>query len=335
MPWRERVAQARAWLDAFGPDWISLQFVPFGFHPKGLCFGLGKHLAAMNAQASWHVMFHELWLGLEEGTPVKHRIWGALQRRVAMDVMARLRPRVVHTQAAPHRIVLQRNGITAAILPLFGNLPCAGKDGWSGLLEPLVTKTAGARLDRGELYLAGVLGRVPPEWSLQRVLEILGPLTERSHKRLVLVFFGKNLLPPAAIEVFNNVARGRADLVFAGERTDVEMSEILQAVDLGLATTPGQMVQKSGAVAAMLEHGLTVLTTRDDWRLRGSEVPQLEAPGLLWPEQFRSLSALPERNIGTAQGSSVEDVASRMIAALAQNTARLANSPATKVTINT
>src|ERR1019366_978591 len=46
-PWSKRTVEARNWLDGFNPDWISLQYVPFGFHPKGLCFGLGKSLATM------------------------------------------------------------------------------------------------------------------------------------------------------------------------------------------------------------------------------------------------------------------------------------------------
>src|SRR3974390_3291412 len=32
MPWLERARRAREWLCGFGPDWYSLQFVPFGFH---------------------------------------------------------------------------------------------------------------------------------------------------------------------------------------------------------------------------------------------------------------------------------------------------------------
>src|SRR5262249_55454246 len=140
LPWGDRIAQARKWLDAFGPDWISLQFVPYAFHQKGLCFGLGKKLSALNGKASWHIMFHELWLGLEEKSPVKHRVTGVLQRSIIMDCLRRLSPRAVHTQTESHRIVLGREKITASILPLFGNIPRANGDAWAELLEPLITK---------------------------------------------------------------------------------------------------------------------------------------------------------------------------------------------------
>ena len=62
MPWQERASTARKWLDAFNPDWVSLQFVPFGFHPKGLPFGLSRHLKSIIGLRPLHWMFHELWV---------------------------------------------------------------------------------------------------------------------------------------------------------------------------------------------------------------------------------------------------------------------------------
>jgi hypothetical protein len=101
-PWSQRILEARKWLDTFNPEWISLQFVIFGFHPKGLCFGLGEKIAAINSKASWNVMFHELWLGLGENSSLKLRLWGSLQRIIIRDLIKRLRPRTVHTQADPY-----------------------------------------------------------------------------------------------------------------------------------------------------------------------------------------------------------------------------------------
>ena len=38
MAGEERIRQAREFLDAFQPDCISLQFVPYAFHPKGIAW---------------------------------------------------------------------------------------------------------------------------------------------------------------------------------------------------------------------------------------------------------------------------------------------------------
>jgi hypothetical protein len=317
MPWNERVVEARNWLDVFNPDWISLQFVPFGFQRRGLCFGLGKWLAAMNKKASWHIMFHELWLGLGEKSSVKHRILGALQRLIIWDLKGRLRPRIVHTQAEPYRIALKREKIIASVLPLFSNIPRINGDGWDGLLEPLVTKAVGKHQDRTKLYLAGVLGMVHPEWNAEQTVNILFPLVQRFQKRLVLVFHGKNNLTSEVINNLKFTLQDRADVVMAGERTSIEISKILQALDLGLATSPRQIIQKSGSVAAMLEHGLQVLVTRDDWHLRGLDSPPEEKSSrLLFPRQFASLKNLPARDLQPPMESGVQRVADRMLAAM-------------------
>jgi hypothetical protein len=38
----------------------------------------------------------------------------------------------------------------------------------------------------------------------------------------------------------------------------------LQSIDFGLATTPWQLIGKSASTAAMLDHGLPVIVSRDD-----------------------------------------------------------------------
>ena len=229
VPWSSRIIEVRKRLDVFDPDWTSLQFVPFGYHPKGLCFGLGKWLAAMNAKAAWHIMFHELWLGMGDKAPIKHRVLGALQRQIILDLTRRLRPRIVNTQAELYREALSRQKIKAAILPLFSNIPLTTGDGLDDLLEPLVTKALGRREARARLYLAGVFGAVAPEWNADQAVNTLLPLVQRCHKRLVLVFHGKNNLTPEAFNTLSFILKNRADIVAAGKRSNVEISKILQS----------------------------------------------------------------------------------------------------------
>lgn len=316
-PWSKRIIESRNWADVFNPDWTSLQFVPFGFHRKGLYFGLGRSLARINAKASWHVMFHELWLGLGEKSPVKHRVWGALQRLIVMDLMRRLRPRIVHTQAETYRVALKREKITASILPLFSNIPYVEGNGWDGLLEPLVTKSVERHADRSELYLAGVLGMMAPEWNAERAVATLLPLVQRFQKRLVLVFFGKSNISMEAANELKLALQNRAEVVAAGERTGSEMSRILQTLDMGIATTPRQVIQKSGSAAAMLEHGLTLLVIRDDWRLRGPDAPPEEKSSqLLSPNEFAVLKTLPARDLQRSGNNGVKRVADQMLEAM-------------------
>jgi hypothetical protein len=317
LPWSKRITEARNWLDVFNPDWISLQFVTFGFHQRGLCLGLGKKLAAINSKASWHIMFHELWLGMGEKSPVKHRVLGALQRTFIRDFLHRLQPRSVHTQAEPYRKVLSREKVVASVLPLISNVPYVKGDGWAGLLEPLLAEAIGERPNRTKFYLAGVFGAVHPEWNAEQAVNILLPLVKQFQKRLVLIFLGRSGLTPEAFNELKSTLRNRADVITTGERKGFEISTILQSLDLGLATSPRQIIQKSGSVAAMLEHGLPVLVTRDDWRMRGIDLqPEETSSRLLSPRQFDLLKKLPIRDLQLPAGGSVKQVASQMLAAM-------------------
>jgi hypothetical protein len=54
-----------------------------------------------------------------------------------------------------------------------------------------------------------------------------------------------------------------------GPLSDQAVSQVLQAADFGLATTPWLLREKSGSLAALREHGLPIVLTRNDWQLAG------------------------------------------------------------------
>jgi hypothetical protein len=317
MPWNARVVEARKWIGPFNPAWMSLQFVPFGYHPKGLCFGLGKKLSGIHPSAAWQIMFHELWLGLGAHSSLKHRLWGAVQQSIIRDLVRQLQPRVVHTQADPYQQALQRENIPASILPLFGNITYVPGEAWDDLLAPLVAAASGEAPNRNRFYLAGIFGAIHPEWSAQKTVDVLLPLVQRAQKQLVLVFFGKNNLTPEALNQLKATLPGRITMISIGEKSNSEVSQILQALDLGLATSPYQVIQKSGTVAAMLEHGLQVLVTRDDWHLAGADSRPLgKSLRLLLPDQFTRLGVLPVRDRQLPADSGAKLVAEKLTGAM-------------------
>jgi hypothetical protein len=50
-----------------------------------------------------------------------------------------------------------------------------------------------------------------------------------------------------------------------GYCTDQEISKLLSSCDYGISTTPYLLVQKSGTIAALLEHKLPVLCVARKW----------------------------------------------------------------------
>src|SRR5215210_3802535 len=59
---KKKMQFARKWIDNENPEWLSLQYVPFSFHTKGLPFRLSKLLRGLGKGRKWQIMFHELWL---------------------------------------------------------------------------------------------------------------------------------------------------------------------------------------------------------------------------------------------------------------------------------
>jgi hypothetical protein len=52
--------------------------------------------------------------------------------------------------------------------------------------------------------------------------------------------------------------------VRCGELPAEEISALMQTVDFGVAVSPWNLMGKSGSAAAMLDHGLPILFTRDE-----------------------------------------------------------------------
>src|ERR1017187_3346588 len=105
--WGERTAHSRKWVDHFAPDWVSLQFVGYGFHSKGLPVTFASRFMDATGPRRVHLMLHELWVGEELDASWSRRATGLLQRLTILRLVRQLRPAVIHTQAEPHRALLK------------------------------------------------------------------------------------------------------------------------------------------------------------------------------------------------------------------------------------
>ena len=121
--WVDRVTAARAFVAEAGPDLISLQLVLYSFHPAGLSFALPQLLRAIIGPIAVEVMLHELWLGEQTGARLKTRVFGFCQRKIIEGVVKKLACRVTHTSNSAYTRLLNRRGIAAKLLPLFGSVP--------------------------------------------------------------------------------------------------------------------------------------------------------------------------------------------------------------------
>jgi hypothetical protein len=256
--WTERFQHAEAFVAAHPPDWLSWQIVPYGFHPKGILPDSAYEFTRLGQGRNRQVMLHELWIGLSLGEPFKNRVYGFLQRRALEEFIRQLAPALIDTTNPAYRTALIRRGITPGILPLCGNIP----------VEPMPPAPGGAE------WVGGIFGTVHPQLDPHPCLDALSNAATAAKRSLRIVGFGR--LGAHGDKLFAQLKThyaGRIAFENLGERPSGEISRLLQSLDFGIGTHPWALIGKSGAVAAMLDHGLPVIVPRDDWALRTPPTP--------------------------------------------------------------
>jgi hypothetical protein len=283
LPWKRRTGKALAALHQFQPDWVSLQFVCYGFHPKGLTFDHARRFAPLFTTGRGHVMLHELWIGESTGYGLKDRLIGWLQKRGVISLLRTLRPAVIHTSNPVYRELLRRYGLKALELPLPGNIPVITPV--VGGFETLLRRHGLPfdSLERDDWWIAGVFGTIQRQWSPLRFLDELCTLARKKRKRMLFLHFGRTHKDGAAVwqKLAEQFGTGGTFLVLGPQEESV-LSTVLQAVNFGIATSPWALIGKSGCAAAMLDHGLPVAVPDDDWQLRRGLTPEPTADPLLF-----------------------------------------------------
>ena len=249
--------EVRQYADQFDPDWMSLQFVPFGFHPRGLSTGLSKALLVISAGRAWHIMFHELWVGMAEEESQKLVWWGRLQRVLIKSLIKKLQPKVIHTQTMLYRSLLNQISFKAGYLPLFGNIPIN-----SSYISPKdKLKTDSNSI---ELVAFGLIHHGAP-------IELLaGDVAQYSSRKGIpvkLTFIGRS--GPEQRRWASVWRAAGLPVTILGEQPADRISSVLSNATMGISATATAVIDKSGTVAAMREHGLPVLSVSKPWQPRG------------------------------------------------------------------
>jgi hypothetical protein len=262
--WADRVRRLGDFRDSFHPDWISLQMVPFGFQKKGMLFGLRSIFRSLTVGAPLHIMFHELWVGSGRPSPLRFYLTGLLQSLGIRQLLKQVRPRLVTTSNPVYAAMLESLGVQAEILPLFGNVPI----GKAGLLrlEKLLPEAGITEENRKDWWIGLFFGALHEQWQPEPFFSLLTRSALKAGKRICLVLVGR--AGGGGNAIWNELqARYGREIAFVnrGEQSTEIISALLQEADFGIASSPWQLIGKSGTVAAMLDHGLPVIVTRDDF----------------------------------------------------------------------
>ena len=262
MPWKARIRTATKFLRQTPPDWVSLQFVPYSFQKKGFAGALVRGIPQLVDRSRLHVMLHEIWI--DGSASWRKRLVSAVQRRAILS-LARRPHAVIHTSNGTYQHELRAHGVAARVLPLFGSIPIARSDA-TPWLAPLLDAAGCEALSRarGDWWLFTLFGTLHPIWPPLPLLEDLRAAAAAANKRIAIVSVGRL---GAGERLWADLASTYASsipMLRLGEQPAERISELLQTVDFGIATTPLALIGKSATVAAMFDHGLPVVVNRED-----------------------------------------------------------------------
>jgi hypothetical protein len=253
---KQRLVWSKNVITNFQPDWISLQFVPYSFNSRGLPFWLPSFLKKLRGKHKWHIMFHELWIGMESSTSLKSKYIGLLQKRIVLKILKENKNIIINTQTELYQSKIAALGYKAMLLPLFSNI----------VTNKLSTATRTADILELRFCLFGSIHYGAPVEKF--VSDLKHVLLQSNEKRaLKFIFIGHC---GAAIEEWKRVLiTNKIQFEITGFVSDEEISTILSGCQYGISTTPYVLNQKSGSLTAMFDHQLSVLCVSRNWIVDG------------------------------------------------------------------
>jgi hypothetical protein len=288
LAWGRRMKCVRQFLQDYQPDWVSLQFGPFAYHPKGLSARLERDIRSLADDCHLHVMCHELWIDPAFPLPLRHRFLGWLQQSFVQRLFSGLRPILVHTQLEHYQRMLSRISVSSQLLPLHGNVPVTSSEAqgrhW----------LAGSIDLKDDDSVAGFFGDILPTLDNTLLEQFVIKRNRNAGRTFILSAGGlsedgKARFHKAKIRIGNN-----ACFVELGRISEIEVSKYLASLDAGLTAYPVELAAKSGGVAAMLEHGKSVLCLGRLSRSRQHSESERTIP----PERGRTVSETATRFVG-------------------------------------
>ncbi len=309
--WAENVPAAADFIKATRFSWVSFQFVCYTYGNRGLVWGLAEKLGPLFEGRNLHVMFHEIWIGVTPEASLKNRLVGQLQRLLIRDFARKVHPKIVHTSNLPYMSLLGSIGLRPKRLPLLGNIPVQQTDASEWLYHRL--RDANIEITgqtRSEFLIFGFFGILHPDWPPEPLLGQLEEFAQRSGKKLIMLSFGKLSTGEALWDRLSaQYSGGSMKWCKLGLISALEVSQLMNSVDFGVAATPLSLLEKSGTAACFLEHGLPLIVNRNDCCFSGinSEDGMSSQCVLNWKNNFIEKLMSSRRYPVVARGPAVRD----------------------------
>lgn len=240
-----KIKRAQEIIERVNPEWISIQYVLYAFNDRGLPFQFTTNMEQLCQNRKVHVMFHELWLGIEKYPTFKDKLYSVLQKNIVKKMIEKLKPAVVHTHSSIYHKLLNLNGIPAKQLQILSNIPLFN--------EAVQKKPIGTNNKLSFL----VFGFISPGAPIKQFAKELKAYSVSKNIQVEVIFSGRN---GASLNVWKDaLTHHQIPFSIKGVLSVQDLSDLMTTSDIGICTTPFFLFEKSGSVAAMFNHGLPVI----------------------------------------------------------------------------
>lgn len=253
--WEVRNALVSRWMDDFNPDFVSLQFVIFSFHRKGVPFDIVNRVSSLSCGRPLHIMMHELWVGMNSDSTLKLKLWGGVQRSILRKMLLGLPIFSLNVSNSFYRNALKALGFESDLLPLFSNIPVLDCDSAS---KRQLFFEAGIE-DKARVLAVGFFGSVHDADVLVQAAALACSEAGKRGLRPALLGVGRSGRGyQIGLEKIKRSFSRELILFHYGEQLPSRVSIFLKQIDIGVVTSPKAFLGKSGTFAAMRDHGVLI-----------------------------------------------------------------------------
>lgn len=229
-------------------DLYSIQFAPYAYANNGMPKTILNFLAKKLCNKNVHLNFHEIWVGAYPRASWKECGIGWLQKKLILGFINKCNPVCITSSNAAALDRLKQAGVPAMFLYLFGNIPYSAN-------FKVTTK--------GQTLNVAFFGTHYADFPYDILGEFFSNLFNTSGKKLKIILIGRQREDAGSDHLYSMCNKSKFIIERTGELSTNLISEKLQDCSVGVSTTPFDVIGKSGATAAMLEHGLPVLAYDD------------------------------------------------------------------------
>ena len=229
-------------------DLYSFQFAPYACANDGIPKRILNLLARKLQNKKVHLNFHEIWVGAYPRANWKERGIGWLQKNLILRFIKKCKPTWITTSNAAAIDRLNHQNVPARFLYLFGNIPYSA---------------ASKAMTAEQTLKIAFFGTPYTNFPYHKLGNFFSNLSKSCGKQLEILLIGRQREDGGTDQLLSLCKMNNFLIQTTGELTTNLISERLQECTLGISTTPFDVISKSGATTAMLEHGLPVLAYDD------------------------------------------------------------------------